>query len=433
MTLTKEVRALALPAIAHSLLQTLVFVVDRAMLGHHDASSLAAMQIAGPVEWSVWSIFLAFEVGTVATIGRLVGQGDRAGARSTLVVSIAYATLAGLAVAALTPLVLAAVPLTARGATAAVIGGARSYLVVTLCASPVIFVSSVATASLQAGGNTRAPLAIAIVSNALHIVANAILIPILGMRGCAISTAGTFALETILSIIVLSRPHIPVSLRGVGLPEARERLRDVFRVGWPSLLERVLYHAGFLGYVAIIGQLGDAVMAGNQALISVESICFMSADGFGIAAAALVAQKLGARKPDEAKRATRIAARDAAFMLTTVGLLVLALRGWVLPVFAKDAAVVAVGLSAVPVLALAQPFMATSIVSSQALRGAGRTRTALLISLVGAVFVRLAATWLFAIVIPLGLPGVWLGSTCDWMVRAVLLVVATRHLAREVH
>jgi len=94
VSLTREVRALALPAIAHSLLQTLVFVVDRAMLGHHDSSSLAGMQIAGPVEWSVWSIFLAFEVGTIAAIGRFVGQNDRAAARTTLVVSLAYATIA---------------------------------------------------------------------------------------------------------------------------------------------------------------------------------------------------------------------------------------------------------------------------------------------------------------------------------------------------
>jgi Na+-driven multidrug efflux pump len=172
-------------------------------------------------------------------------------------------------------------------------------------------------------------------------------------------------------------------------------------------------------------------MAGNQALISVESICFMSADGFGIAAAALVAQKLGARKPSEAKRAARIAARDAAIMLSAVGIAVFLLRSWVLPVFAKDAAVVAVGLSAVPILALAQPFMATGIVMSQALRGAGRTRTALLISLIGAVFVRLGATWLFALRLALGLPGVWLGSTCDWIVRAGLLLVASRHIDKQ--
>jgi putative MATE family efflux protein len=344
-------------------------------------------------------------------------------------VSIAYAALAGAVVAALAPLLLAAVPITARGASDAVIAGARSYLVVTLTASPVIFMSSVATASLQAGGNTRAPLAIAIVSNALHVGANWLLIPHYGMRGCAISTAGTFALETILGLAVLARAGVPVSLRGESSLEApRDRMRDIVRVGWPSLVERVLYHVGFLAYVAIIGALGDTVMAGNQALISVESICFMSADGFGIAAAALVAQKLGARRPDEAKSAARIAARDAAVALSAVGAVVLAARQLVLPVFAKDAAVIAVGLSAVPILALAQPFMATAIVMGQALRGAGRTRTALLISLAGAVFVRLGATWLFAVELALGLPGVWLGSTCDWALRAVLVVVATRHI-----
>src|SRR6185312_1415366 len=192
------------------------------------------------------------------------------------------------------------------------------------------------------------------------------------MRGCAASTASTFALEAVLGLAVLSRAGIPVSLRSAGIPLSglREKLGDIVRIGWPSLLERVLYHAGFLGYVAIIGRLGDAVMAGNQALISVESICFLSADGFGIAAAALVAQKLGAARPAHAKRAARIAARDAAVALTTLGLIVVVARRLVLPVFAKDANVVEVGLSAVPVLALAQPFMAVAIVLGQALRGA---------------------------------------------------------------
>ena len=428
MTLEREIRALALPAIAHSLLQTLVFVVDRAMLGHHDESSLAAMQLAGPIEWSVWSIFLAFEVGTVACVGRLVGEGERARARTAAVVSLGYAGLAGAAVALLSPLLLAALPLAASGASASVLAGARGYLAITLVASPIIFVSSVATATLQAGGNTRTPLAIAIVSNVLHIGANALLIPRFGMRGCAASTAGTFALEAALGVLALSRADAPVSLRGAALVAPRAILADIARVGWPSLVERALYHAGFLAYVSIIGRLGDAAMAGNQALISVESICFLSADGFGIAAAALVAQKLGARRAGDARRAARIAARDAAVSLATLGLLVLAARRLVLPIFAKDASVVDVGLGAVPILALAQPFMAVGIVMGQALRGAGRTRTALLISLAGAVFVRLSCTWLFAIELHLGLRGVWLGSTCDWIVRAALVLLASRRI-----
>ena len=55
-----------------------------------------------------------------------------------------------------------------------------------------------------------------------------------------------------------------------------------------------------------------------------------------------------------------------------------------------------------------------------------RTREALGVSLVGAVFVRLTATWLFAMVLGLGLVGVWMGSTTDWMVRSLVLVSMLR-------
>ncbi len=440
-----EVRRLAFPAILHSLLQTLVFVVDRVMLGHHSEASLAAMQVAGPVEWSVFSVFLAFEVGTVARVGRLVGAGDRAGARRAALASLGIAIAAGSVVVALSPVVLALLPLASSRASPAVLEESRAYLGVTLLAAPIMYVSAMATATLQASGDTRTPLAIGVVANALHVAMNRVLIlgglgiPALGMRGCAISTALTFGLEALLAVLALTRRGRAVSLRrDADAPDAgpaggaRTELRAIVGVGWPAMLERALYHAGFLAYVAIIGRLGDASMAANQALISVESICFLSADGFGVAAATLVAQKLGAGRPGEAVRAAGIATRDAIAVLSTLGLLVLVGRSVILPLFTSDANVVRIGLSAVPVLAIAQPFMAGAIVMAQALRGAGRTRLVLAVSFVGAVLVRLSCTWALAIEAHMGLRGVWLGSTCDWAVRAGVLAVVAVASARAV-
>src|SRR5580704_15329371 len=103
MSLAREVRRIAIPAIGSSVLQTMVFVVDRAMLGHHAESSLAAMQVAGPLEWSLWSVFMAFEVGTIARVGRHGGAKDRLRARRALLVSLGVALGAGLAVALLWP------------------------------------------------------------------------------------------------------------------------------------------------------------------------------------------------------------------------------------------------------------------------------------------------------------------------------------------
>jgi putative MATE family efflux protein len=437
------VRRLAVPAILHSLLQTLVFVVDRIMLGRHGEASLAAMQLGGALEWSLWSVFAAFVVGTIARVGRHVGARDARLARRAARLSLVMAVAMGGAVALATPAVIAILPVVMTHVSPAAMSEAQRYLGVTIAASPAVFVAMTSIATLQAGGDTRTPLAIGVLANVVHIALNRVLIlgvahtvPALGARGAGISTAVTFALEAVLATAALISTSRPVSLRG-GEGEAqqqqggsvRDEARMLARIAFPSFLERLLYHVGFIGYVLVIARLGDATMAANQALISVESICFLSGEGFGIAAAALVAQKLGANEPDAARRAARIAARDAVVALTACGLLALLFRDAILPVFSRDPEVLAIGRSAVPVLAGAQPFMAMGIVLAQALRGAGRTREALAVSVLGAVAVRLSLTWLLAITAGLGLVGVWLGSTLDWVVRALVLGVVSRRIS----
>lgn len=420
--LAREVRGLALPAILHSLLQTLVFVVDRIMLGQHGEASLAAMQLGGALEWSVWSVFAAFEVGTIARVGRHVGAREPALARRAALLSLALAAGIGAAVGLATPLVLALLPRVAPNASPASISEAQRYLAVTLAASPVVFVGMTAIATLQAGGDTRTPLAIGVFANLVHVGMNALLIPILGARGAGISTATTFGLQAVFALLALTSTKRPVSLRGPAASgQIREEARALSRIALPAFVERALYHVGYVGYVLMIAALGEAAMAANQAMISVESICFLSADGFGIAAAALVAQKLGAERPEDASRVAWIATRYSIATLTTFGLAALAFRDVILPLFTDDHVVFGIGRPVFWVLALAQPFMGASIVLAQSLRGAGRTREALAVSLVGAVAVRLIATYVLGIALGLGLVGVWLGSTIDWLARGALL------------
>jgi len=417
---------------------TLVLVVDRAMLGHHGEASLAAMQIAGPVEWSAWGVFSAFQVGTMARVGRHTGAGDPDAARRAAKVSIALAVFAGILVALATPALLALIRWATPGSTPPVMDAACAYLRVTLIASPVVLASATAIAALQASGDTRTPLLIGIGVNLVHVASNRVLIlgagpvPALGAYGCGISTALAFTLEAALALGALARGRGTLGLLSGRDPLAawRREGRRILAIATPSLLERVLYHGGYLGFVAIIARLGEAPMAANQALLSIESICYLSADGFGIAAAALVAQKLGAGRPEEAVRAAKVSARYAVVLLTSLGGLAFLLRWPALRLFSTEPDVVALGVGAVSILLVAQPFLAMGTVLAQALRGAGDTRTALGVSAVGALAVRLACTWLFAVTLGLGLRGVWIGSTCDWVTRTSLLLFLGQRRAR---
>jgi putative MATE family efflux protein len=250
--------------------------------------------------------------------------------------------------------------------------------------------------------------------------------PELGIRGAAVGHAATMAIEGALLAGVLFSRRSPLPLQRTSIDRAADlaALRRVLRVSGPAFAEKGAYHAGYLGFVAIIGLLGATAMAANQALVAIEAVCFLSADGLGVATGAVVAQKLGARQEGEAGRAGWIGAAMATALLTTLGLGFVVAPRLLVGAFSHDQAIVALGAQALLVTAAAQPFMAFGTVMGMGLRGAGDTRTVLGVTLVAAVGVRLAATYFFAVTLGLGLVGVWMGSTSDWVCRSVLLGVA---------
>jgi putative MATE family efflux protein len=413
------------------LLVTLVFLVNRALLGRYSATALASMQISGSLVWTIYSVFTASSAGTLAVVARSVGAGDREAAAKAARSSLLFAL--GLGLVVVVPILIANGSLLRAlfpKAGAEVIEDASAYLWIVLPLLPLAFLEAIAAASLQAAGDTRTPLYVATAGNVIHIGLSSVLIfgrfgfPELGVRGAAIGMAATMAIEGILLTAALLSKRSPLPMRSAPMAGSFSELVRVLRVSLPAFAEKLFYQSGYMGFVAIIGLLGAAAMAANQALISIEAICFLSADGFGIAAGAIIAQKLGAKKVSEASRSGLIAAGMAVIVLSSFGLLFAAAPRALMLSFTDDAAIVDLGAGSLLVAAVAQPFMAFATVIGMGLRGAGATKTVLGVTLVCSLFVRLAATWFFAVTLGMGLFGVWLGSTADWVVRSVLLGIA---------
>lgn len=430
--LARQVWALAWPAITHMLLITLVFLMNRVMVGRYSGTALASLQISSTLVWSVYAVFTAFSAGTLAVVARSIGAGDRRAAAAAAQGALVVAFLMGVVVMA--PLLVAdgaLLRLLFPRAGEAVIADADAYLRIVLPILPLYFMEAIAAAALQGSGDTRTPLYVATAGNVVNIALSALLIfgywglPELGVRGAAVGAAATFALEGVLLVAALLSRRSPLPLR-LGLRERFDRsaLRRVLRVSLPTFVEKVVYHAGYLAYVAMCGLLGAAAMAANQALISIEAICFLSADGFGIAAAAVVAQKLGARRPDEARRAGWYASAMSVALLTACGLVFALAPRLLMAPFTRDPSIIELGAHSLYVAAVAQPFMAFATVIGMSLRGAGDTRTVLVVTILCSVVVRLGATWIFAMTLGYGLVGVWMGSTADWLLRTLLLGAA---------
>src|SRR5207253_9755154 len=102
--------------------------------------------------------------------------------------------------------------------------------------------------------------------------------------------------------------------------------------------------------------------------------------GLSNAAATLVGQNLGARKPERAQAVVQIASRYGFAFLGLVGIVFVALPHQIVGLFTPDAETAAVAARALFIIALGFPLYAFAMVFTAAFNGAGDTWTPTLIN-----------------------------------------------------
>lgn len=428
---TREVWALSWPAIAQSLLHTLVFIVDRLILGRYGSAALASMQMSGPFIWTLVGLMGAMQVGALAVVGREVGRRDEASVSAAIRVSVAAALVLGVIATGVGFLVEPWIFAGFSEAGPEVHREASAYVASMLPAMVPLLVAAMTGAIHQAAGDTRTPLYAVGLAHAVHLPLGAALVfgvggTPLGAGGAGLSTAIASTIEATFLVVSLLRGRAGVRLTFTMNGREAELVRRTLDVALPALAEKLAIHAGYFSYVFLIGALGAASMAAHQALISIESICFLSVDGFGVGAASLVARRLGAGDREGAERAVVVALVMAIALLSTCALVFLAIPSPLVHAFTADPAIATVAVPVLVVAAVAQPFMAIGAVFGEAFRGAGQTRVTLLVSLVCGFGVRVALAYWFAFTLGLGLVGIWWGSTIDWAVRSAMFGVLFR-------
>jgi putative MATE family efflux protein len=433
-SLQVELLRLAMPVMLHGLVATVVFFTDRLLLGNYSRDAIGSMGISGPLLWSVFTIFSAYGPAIVALVGRAHGAGDPERARATTRAAMAIALLMGVGVAltgwfgadAITRVLAGDNPESAQ-----IRAMSASYIRVVSASAPLYLVAMALGTAMQASGNTVTPMIAGITAGVVNLVVSWVLVfghfgaPQLGVLGAAVGSVCAFVAESAVLFLALGSARSRHLLLGPILPgRLREQTLAMWPLAWPVLGERAIFHAAFTVYTAQVGHLGPVALAAHQAVIAVESISFIAADAFGIAAGALTAQKLGAGRADQARSAARFAVSVAVLALVGIGLVFAIFPALLVSPFSREPDVLAQAATALLIAALAQPAMAFCDAVAGILRGAGDTRTPMLTAIAGPLMIRISACWLLAYPMGLGLAGVWIGTTIDWYVRALWLGTA---------
>jgi putative MATE family efflux protein len=439
-TLNRSIARLAAPAVLENLLNTVLFIVNTLLIGWlREAAALAGIGVGNTFQLIAQSIFMALGVAALALVARAWGAQDRDGARKTTAHAIVLTGALSLVI--MLPMLALAEPfmrLLLRDADPDRLALAITYSVdytrILLLVAPLAYGRIVMSAIMRASGDTRTPMLITLLVNVLNVALAVPLIfgagdalPGMGVRGAAIAVAAAQSAGGALSLAALlsGRQRLQLKVRDL-LTCTWAGVWRILRVALPNMAESAVQRVGFVTYMSIVGGLGTASIAAHQIANSIESVSYMPAQGLATATAALVGQALGARNIRVAELAVK---RSGLF-----GMLVMLIFGTIFVIFGRSLAtlygaqddVLELAATAVSISALELPTLAIYNIYSGALRGAGDTRSPMLVSLIGAIFFRVAAVWLLAVYFGLGLAGVWYGTAIDWAGRAVIVYVLYR-------
>ncbi len=168
------------------------------------------------------------------------------------------------------------------------------------------------------------------------------------------------------------------------------------------------------------GGFDGATFAAHVVGVRIESLSYLPVEAFGIAAATLVGQSLGAGQLDRARKVAHEALRQC---VGYAGLMTLVFFMFAPVIYAKmqsSPEVSLIGIPAFRLMALYQIPNAVLIVYINALRGAGDTRFPMLCSLVGNLLVRVSVGYVCGVVLNGGLFGAWIGMGADNILRAIM-------------
>ncbi len=411
---------LALPLAVAQGGQSLMGVVDTAVVGRAGPLPLAAVGL-GNVLFMALAIFgMGVMHGMDPLVSQAVGSGDDERARRLLWQGNALAV--GLAAALSVAFVVTPRLLVPLGIEATIAAEAGRYLLWRLPGLPFFFLYLSARSYLQALEVTR-PMVVAVVAaNVLNLPLDVLLVfggaplpaaagplravPALGAAGAAIATS----LCTVLQAALLAEAIRRVRVAGpIARAPDRRDLRTAVRVGLPIGL-----HMGAeVGIFALVGilaaRLGALPLAAHQLAISVASLTFTVAVGFGNAGSVRVGWAVGARDRAAARRAGLAALGCGAAFMACSGLVFLAFPSAIARLMTDDVGLVA---AAVPLLRIAAIFQISDglqAVGAGVLRGAGETRFTFAANMVGHWVVGVPAAIALGFPAGLGVVGLWWG------------------------
>lgn len=388
-SIPRAVFLLAIPMILELSLESVFAVVDMFFVGKLGENAIATVGLTESVITLVYSVAIGLSTGATAIVARRIGEKNRADA--------AHAGAQALIIAGMVTLVMSLAGawfaddiLRIMGASEEVVRDGAIFTRIMFAGSISIILLFVINGIFRGAGDAAMAMKSLWLASIINIILCPILIGWLGLKGAAIATVIGRS-----SGVLYQCYHL---FKGSGILRFEKRhffydaplIKNVINVAWPATFQFIIASGSWIVLARLVAETGGTTaLAGYQ--IAIRNVVFFILPAWGLsnAAATLVGQNLGANQVDRARKSVMLTARYNAIFMSFVMLLFVFFAENIIRFFSTDEAVVAYGAQSLQIIGTGYIFYGIGMVMTQALNGAGDTRTPTVINFVG--------FWLFQI------------------------------------
>jgi len=405
-SLNRAILLLAIPMVLEMVLESLFAVVDVFFVGRLGADAVATVGLTESLLSLVFAIGLGLSLSTTAMVARRIGEKDPEGAA----VAGAQAIFIGFGVSLLVgipSLIYASDLLRLMGAAPAIVASGSGYARIALGGSGVLMFLFLNNAIFRGAGDAAIAMRLLWVSNIINLVLDPCFIfglgpfPKLGVTGAALATFTGRGIGVLYQFYRLLRGTERIRILRSQVRVNWQVLLRLLRVSLTGILQFAIAHTSWIGLVRIISVFGSAALAGYTIAIRILIFVIMPSWGLSNAAATLVGQNLGARKPERAQISVWHTGFYNMLFLGAVGIFFLIFATPVIRLFTNDPEVVPLAASCLRILSYGNIGYAYGMVMLQAFNGAGDTVTPTIVNFFGfwlleiplAYFLALRAGW----------------------------------------
>jgi putative MATE family efflux protein len=373
--ITKAIFLLAIPMILELSLEGVFAIVDIFFVSKLGQHAIATVGLTESVISLVYSIAIGLSTAATAVVSRRIGEKNpdaaaHAGAQSLIVAFIATVVVSVLGV------LFAGNILRLMGADPIVIKEGAVFTRIMFGGSLVIMLLFLINGIFRGAGDAAMAMKSLWLASILNIILCPLFIHFLGLKGAAIATVIGRTGGVLYQCYHLFKGKGMIRLRAAHFKYDPALLKSIVRIGWPATLQFLIGSGSWIILTRLVAETGGTTAsAGYQIAIRNFVFFILPAWGLSNAAATLVGQNLGAKNPLRAEQSVNLTAKYSVIFMGTVMLIFLFLPQVILRIYTSDEAVIRVGALALRWVGTGFIFYGIGMVMTQALNGAGDTKT----------------------------------------------------------